>query len=91
MQPSPTLPPAAARLLAISAAWLRRLPASTKPATARPTRGACDTARPDEDDALIDEAHGDDGPLPPRPLRLHRARLRALWLAQGETHDRATP
>lgn len=90
MQPSPTLPPAAARLLAISAAWLRRLPASAAPATSRPTAGAFAAARADEDDTLIDEAHADDGPLPPRPLRLHRARLRALWLAQGEARDAAT-
>jgi hypothetical protein len=86
----PTLPPAATRLLAISAAWLRRLPASTAPAATRRIDEARDAAPLDEDDALVDEAHGDDGPLPPRPLRLHRARLRALWLAKGEARDAAT-
>ena len=39
------------------------------------------------DDLLVDDAHADDGPLPPRSLRLHRARLRALWLAQGIAAD----
>jgi hypothetical protein len=87
---SPTLPPAAIRLLAISAAWLRHLPPHPAPATVQLTDAAHAAGRPDEDDALIDEAHADDGPLPPRPLHLHRARLRALWLARGAAHEVAT-
>jgi len=87
---SPTLPPAAIRLLAISAAWLRHLPARSAPATEQRIDDARAAGRPDDDDSLIDEAHADDGPLPPRPLHLHRARLRALWLAQGAAREVAT-
>ncbi len=77
-----TLPPAATRLLATTAAWLDRTPAIDAPPLAA---SRLDTTP--ADDLLVDDAHADDGPLPPRPLRLHRARLRALWLAQGATAD----
>jgi hypothetical protein len=77
-----TLPPAATRLLATTAAWLDRTPPIDAPPPAAPRLDTTPV-----DDLLVDDAHADDGPLPPRSLRLHRARLRALWLAQGIAAD----
>lgn len=82
-----TLPPAARRLLATTAAWLDRTAPIDAPSLATPRLGTTPADSTPADDLLVDDAHADDGPLPPRPLRLHRAHLRALWVAQGAAAD----